>query len=132
MSVGGAGVAAGLVFDNLGPGLVGVQINAIGALSQVALFSGGGTGAIGVNDTFIAFTINNVGFNLSTSAGPPHGAITALAEGDVCIDTHTPGVWISQDASNSSWIQFGGVLPTSAAGLPAGSFWNNLGIVNVA
>ena len=42
------------------------------------------------------------------------------------------GALAAAAADDSHWIQFGGVLPTSAAGLVAGSFWNNGGVVNVA
>ena len=55
-----------------------------------------------------------------------------LSIGDRCNDTSTPALWHATAADDSHWIQFGGVLPTSAAGLVAGSFWNNGGVVNVA
>ena len=67
-----------------------------------------------------------------TYSGDPNGNVTASAIGDRCNDTSTPALWQATAADDSHWIQFGGVLPTSAAGLVAGSFWNNGGVVNVA
>jgi hypothetical protein len=40
-------------------------------------------------------------------AGDPNTHVAADAEGDVCIDTSTPALWIAGAADNSHWVQIG-------------------------
>jgi hypothetical protein len=37
----------------------------------------------------------------------PNGHVTALAKGDICFETATPGVWQAGAADDSSWVQVG-------------------------
>ena len=128
------GAAGGLSFGNLGAGLISVFLSAFGAGAEVALYSGSGTTIFAVNDTFVQIVMNNSAnvCSMFLSTGNPNSAIAALEIGDCCIDTATPGMWIATAADDAHWIQFGGILPTSASGLVTGSFWNNSGVVNVA
>lgn len=60
--------------------------------------------------------------NVYSYAGDPNGHVSPNAEGDLCVDTTTPGLWQSSDGTETGWIQFaaggsGGVASLSGAGV---------------
>ena len=46
-------------------------------------------------------------FNLFCFDGDPNGEVTAIAEGDLCVDTSTPGLWQAPGAG-TAWTALGG------------------------
>ena len=116
-SLGGAG-SGGLVFDPT----AGTALTSNDESNQLVLPDGGGLELAQSSGAGVVFV----------NAGNPNGHIAALDIGDICIDTSTPGVWQATAADNSHWIQFGGTLPTSSAGLVTGSFYTTANVVHVA
>lgn len=123
--------AGGLRFITDGTGLASVVLSALGTGESASLNSGIGS-FIEVSDTQVNFYIAPNQFNVFINNGNPNGVIAASTAGDLCVDTSTPGVWQATAADNSHWIQFGGTLPTSSAGLVTGSFYTTANVVHVA
>ena len=44
------------------------------------------------------------GVTIFVYAGDPNGHVTALAEGDLCVDTSSPGLWQAGAADDVSWV----------------------------
>lgn len=58
------------------------------------------------------------------NAGDPNGTATSSNEGDICIDTTTPGIWQSTEGgSDTAWVPFatGGFPTFTGSGSPEGS-----------
>lgn len=128
---------AGLAFNSNGAGVATAYLAGLG--------TGGGSGIVLTSsqdnnasqiilaDDHVSIDVANVCLvNLYTYVGNPNGHVAAASSGSFCFDSATPGMWIATAADDAHWIQFGGILPTSASGLVTGSFWNNSGVVNVA
>jgi len=94
---------------------------------------GGGSVELGLSGALILNFYNTyTTVNVWGYTGNPNGHISAAYKGDICVDSSTPGVWQATATGEYHWIQIGGILPTSSAGLVTGSLWNNGGVVNVA
>jgi hypothetical protein len=73
---------------------------------------GGGTEIVNGDDSVAAtgdgsilVTTNSNGVSLFVYPGDPNGSVTALAEGDVCIDTNTPTFYQARGAGTSAWYE---------------------------
>lgn len=50
------------------------------------------------------------------SGGDPNGSLSALAVGDICIDTFTPALWQATNSGDSDWVVVSGAIPFTADG----------------